>query len=204
MSLTSKCTRAVTLLIGFAAGKTEQYDLTKSSLEKAIDINPEYARPYIGMANLNYILALKPIEESKNVNDVDQALLDNCFKFLELAVQAPEKPPLADVDTKIHFSRGQCYWLRTYTGRLPDFSLAISEFQQVITAYNNGANPRVREFAAESYARLGLIDSLTNNMAEAAKNYQTAADLLPDIPDRQQLYQKRADKINQALSQPTP
>ncbi len=191
-------------LIGFAAGKTEQYDLTKSSLEKAIDINPEYARPYIGMANLNYILALKPIEESKNVNDVDQALLDNCFKFLELAVQAPEKPPLADVDTKIHFSRGQCYWLRTYTGRLPDFSLAISEFQQVITAYNNGANPRVREFAAESYARLGLIDSLTNNMAEAAKNYQTAADLLPDIPDRQQLYQKRADKINQALSQPTP
>jgi len=195
-------------LLGFAAGKAKQYDLTESALEKAIAINPDYARPYIGIANLNYVLALKPFEESKDIKDVDLILLDNCFKYLELAVQAPEKPPLAEVDTKIRFSRGQCYWLKTYVGKLPDYTLAIDEFQQVITAYNNRKDfrdrERVREFAGESHARLGLIYNLTGNLTEAVDRYQIAAELLSDIPERQQLYQKRADEIKQTLSQQTP
>ena len=187
-------------LIGFSAGKAEQYDLAETSLEKAMEINPDYARPYIGMANLNYIKALMPFDISKNPENVDQLLLDNCFIYLELAVQAPEKPPLAEVDTKIHFARGQCYWLKTYTGQLADFSKAMEEFQQVIMAYNDGANPRVRELAAESHARLGLICNLTGDLLAAANEYQMAADLLADIPERQALYQERANE----LKQPTP
>jgi tetratricopeptide (TPR) repeat protein len=186
-------------LIGFSAGKAEKYDLTKSALEKAIAINPAYSRPYIGMANLNYMRALEPFNISKNAGDIDQTLLDHCFEYLELAVQAPEKPPLAEVETKIHFSRGQCYWLKTYTGQLPNFDLAIAEFQAVISTYDNGANPRVYEFAGESHARLGLIYQLTSELVEAANEYQMAADILKDIPERQQLYQKRADEINDQL-----
>jgi tetratricopeptide (TPR) repeat protein len=189
-------------LMGFAAAKVGEYDLTRSALEQAIAINPDYARPYIGMANLSYILALELFEESKNIEDVDQTLLNQCFEYLEKAVQAPEKPPLAEVETKIHFSRGQCYWLRTYTGKLTDFRLAISEFEQVIAAYDNGGNPRIRELAAESYARLGLIHRLMNNLPEAVGNYQKAAELLPDMPDRQKLYQERADEIQQIITQP--
>lgn len=191
-------------LIGFAAGKAENYELTQSSLEKAISINPDYARPYIGLANLNYILALKPFESSQNVNDVDQALLDKCFEYLELAVQAPEKPPLAEVETKIHFARGQCYWLKTFTGKLPNFDLAVAEFRQVIDAYDDGANPRVYEFAGESYARLGLIYRLVGNLPEAAKHYQKAVEILSPIPERQAVYQKRLEEINVELLQPTP
>jgi tetratricopeptide (TPR) repeat protein len=191
-------------LIGFAAGKAKQYDITEAALEKAITINPDYARPYIGMANLNYILSLKPFEESKNVGDVDQSLLDQCFTYLDLAVQAPEKPPLAEVDTKINFARGQCYWLKAYTGKLPDFSSAIAEFNTVIKAYNDGENPRIYEFAAESHARLGLIYQLNNRLSEAAREYQTAANLLSTIPERQGLYQKRAEEIKQSLASPTP
>lgn len=191
-------------LIGFAAGKAENYDLTQSSLEKAISINPEYARPYIGLANLNYILALKPFEASQNVNDVDQALLDKCFEYLDLAVQAPEKPPLAEVETKIHFARGQCYWLKTFTGNLPDFDLAVAEFRAVIDAYGDGSNPRVYEFAGESYARLGLIYRLVGKLPEAAEHYQKAVEILSPIPDRQAIYQKRLDEINAEMLQPTP
>lgn len=182
-------------LIGFAAGKAGQYDITKSALEKAIELNSNYSRPYIGIANLNYILALQPFEESKDPADVDQVLLDNCFSYLDLAVQAPEKPPLAEVDTKIHFARGQCYWLKTYTGYLPSYDLAFEEFQQVVAAFDNGTNPRVRELAAESHARLGLIYQLTGNLSSAADEYQLAANLLFDIPERQALYQNRADEI---------
>lgn len=191
-------------LIGFAAGKAENYELTQSSLEKAIAINPNYARPYIGLANLNYILALKPFEVSQNVNDVDQTLLDKCFEYLDLAVQAPEKPPLAEVETKIHFARGQCYWLKTFTGKLPNFDLAVSEFRQVIDAYRDGANPRVYEFAGESYARLGLIYRLVNKLPEAAEHYQKAIEILSPIPERQAVYQKRLNEINAEMLQSTP
>jgi tetratricopeptide (TPR) repeat protein len=191
-------------LIGFAAGKAKQYDLTETALEKAIKINPNYARPYIGMANLNYVRALEPFDVSKDQKDVDQALLDNCFKYLELAVKAPEKPPLAEVDTKIHFARGQCYWLKTYTGKFPDFKLAIDEFQQVIVAYKDGENPRVRELAAESHARIGLIYNLTGNRLAAVEQYKMAADLLVDIPDRRELYLNRAKELNNQMQTGTP
>lgn len=191
-------------LIGFAAGKAKQYDLTESALEKAIDINPDYARPYIGMANLNYILALQPFEASKDPADVDQELLDKCFTYLEKAEDAPEKPPLAEAETKIHFSRGQCLWLKTYTGELPDFSSSVKEFEAVIASYDDGNNPRVRELAAESHARLGLIYRLTGDLPRALENYQIAADLLSDIPERQAQFQERVDELEKILSEPTP
>jgi tetratricopeptide (TPR) repeat protein len=191
-------------LIGFTAGKAKQYDLTRSSLEKAIGINSEYARPYVGMANLNYVLAVTQYQQSKKIEAVDQTLLDQCFAYLDLAVQAPEKPPLADVDTKIHFSRGQCYWLRTYTGQLDDYSLAISEFQQVLDAYGDGKNPRVQEFAAESHARLGFIATYEYDTSNALIHYQEAIKLLPDDPERQAVFQEAVDKLKQSLLTPTP
>lgn len=191
-------------LLGFSAGKAKNYDLTEASLEKAIKINPDYARPYIGMANLNYILALQPFEESKDPVDVDQKLLDKCFTYLEKADDAPEKPPLAEVETKIHFSRGQCLWLKSYTGELPDFSLSIKEFAAVIASYDDGNNPRVRELAAESYARLGLIYRLTGDLPRALENYQIAVDLLADIPERQAQFQERADEIQRQITQSSP
>ena len=156
------------------------------------------------MANLSYILALQPFEESKDPADVDQKLLDKCFSYLEKAESAPEKPPLAEAETKIHFSRGQCLWLKTYTGELPDFSSAVTEFEAVIASYDDGNNPRVRELAAESHARLGLIYRLTGDLPRALENYQIAADLLPDIPERQAQFQERVDELEKMLSEPTP
>ncbi len=191
-------------LIGFAAGKAKRYDLTETALKTAIEINPDYARPYIGMANLNYILALQPFEESKNPADIDQELLKKCFTFLEKAENALEKPPLAEVDTKIHFSRGQCLWLKTYTGELPDFSSSVKEFEAVIASYDDGNNPRVRELAAESHARLGLIYRLTGDLPRALENYKTAVDLLADIPERQAQFQIRTNEIEKILSESTP
>lgn len=186
-------------LIGFSAGKASKYDEAEVALEKAIKINPDYSRPYIGIANLNYIRALSPFEKSKKIEDVDFKLLDSCFDYLNLAMKASEKPPLAEVETKIHFSRGQCYWLKTYTGQLDDFSLAIKEFEQVIINYGDGDNPRIYELAAESHARLGLIYQLTDNLSKAVEEYQIAANLLPTIPERQTLYQKRADEIQKLI-----
>jgi len=193
-------------LIGFSAAKVGQYEIAERALEKAIELNPDYSRPYIGMANLNYMLALQP----SNGAGVDQDLLDKCFHYLELAVQAREKPPFAEVDTKIHFARGQCYWLKAYSGQLPDYELAIDEFQWVIENYD-GKNLSIMELAAESHARLGLIYKETKNLTEAVHEYELAVHeyepvvlLSDEIRARQELYQKRADEIQELIQQSTP
>ena len=192
-------------LIGFAAGKTEDYQLTETALRKAIALNPRYARPYIGLANLDYLLALQPYTETNDVKDVDQSLLDECFEQLQAAEDAPEKPPLAEVETKIHFARGQCYWLKTFSGQLPSFDLAVAEFRAVITAYDDGRKPGVYEYAGESYARMGLIYKLTNQLPKAAEYYQKAIDTLGEnIPKRRDLYQERLEEIQKLIAQPSP
>lgn len=87
---------------------------------------------------------------------------------------------------------------------MPDFSLSVKEFEAAIASYDDGNNPRVRELAAESHARLGLIYRLTGDLPRALENYQIAADLLSDIPERQAQFQDRADEIEKILLETTP
>jgi hypothetical protein len=51
---------------------------------------------------------------------------------------------------------------------------------------------------------LGLIDQLTNELPQAASEYQMAANILADFPERQQLYQKRADEIKIEIQETSP
>jgi tetratricopeptide (TPR) repeat protein len=194
--------KVIYAFVGFSAGKAGQYDVAELALKKAIELDPKYARPFIGMANLNYMRALLPFEKSKNPDDIDNALLENCFSYLDLAVQAPEKPPLAEVDTKIHFSRGQCLMLKAYARLIPSLEPAYNEFQLVIQAYGDGKNPRVRELAAESHARVGMIYRLTGQNEKAISEYQATVNLLYDYPERQKLYQESIEEITKDI--PTP
>jgi len=189
-------------LIGLAAGKSGHYDIAEDVLLRAIEIDDEYARPYIGMANLNYIRAMQGFEISKQIQDIQPEFLDICLNYLEQAVSAPNKPPLADVETKIHFSRGQCYLAQVLAGKGVDLMPAIIEFEYVIEDFGDGANSRVRELAAESYARLGLVYNLTENYDQAATHYQLAADLLTDFPERREQYLQRASELKSKTISP--
>jgi tetratricopeptide (TPR) repeat protein len=190
-------------LLGFSAGKVGDYELTETMLHQSLEIDPEYARPYIGLANVAYMRSLLPFQESKNPADIDFSLLQECDAFLEKARQAKNKPPLAEVETKIHFAQGQCSMMTTYSGNNDSFDWAVQEFEQVITAYDNGKNTRVQELAGEAYARLALIYSLTGSPEQAGQYYQKAADTLKIIStERAKLYQERANAILGII--PTP
>lgn len=183
-------------LLGFTAGKVGDYELTETMLAQSLEIDPEYARPYIGLANVAYMRSLLLVQESTNPADIDFSLLQECDALLEQARQAKNKPPLAEVETKIHFAQGQCSMMTTYSGRSDSFDLAVQEFEQVIAAYDDGKNSRVQELAGEAYARLALIFSLTDSPDQAGQYYQKAADTLKLIsPERAKLYQERADAI---------
>jgi tetratricopeptide (TPR) repeat protein len=190
-------------LLGFSAGKLGDFDLTEKMLKQSLAIDPEYARPYIGLANVAYMRALVPFQKSLKPADIDFALVEVCDAYLEKARQAKNKPPLAEVEAKIHFSQGQCSWLRTYSGHSDSYEPAVLEFQAVLSAYADGQNPRVQELAGEAYARLAVIDRLTGDAASARINYQKAAETLKTIsPERASLYQKRADEASAVTPAP--
>lgn len=191
------------LFLGNSVIREEEADLdtAQSYFQKALEIRPDYSRAMIGLANVKYRKALAPVTKSNDPADADEELLQEAVDLLTAAAQSSNQPPLADVPTKTHFELGQCYFMLTYSGHLDTYALATSEFKQVIADYGDGANPRVKERAAEAYARMGLILALSGDTDEAIQNYQTAAEMTDDNPERQAIFLERIQKLqnNQSM-----
>lgn len=181
--------------------ETPDLDLAQVYFQKALDIQPDYSRALLGLSNVKYRKSLIPITKTNDPKNADAALLSEAVKLLTSASQSANQPPLADVPTKIHFELGQCYFMLAYSGHLDSYAPAIAEFEQVIADYGNGENPRVKERAAEAYARLGLILALSGETDEAVQNYQTAAEMTADNPERQAIFLERIQKLqsNQSI-----
>ncbi len=189
------------LLEGNAAAKQNDLVTSISYLNRSLEIDPEYARPIVSLASVYYLQALEPFNESQKPSDVDLALIDKAIAEYNLALQAHHQPALSDITTKVNFGLGQCYLMQVYAGSKGSLNLAVDKFKSVIADYRS--NPRLRELAAESHARLGLIYALSNHDADAVQEYQQAAALLYDNPERQQVYKDRAAKLLAGVT-PTP
>ncbi len=181
------------LLAGNAALKADDLALSNNYYQKAITVNPEYARGYLGIANVHYRLSLKPFEETMNPADIDHELLARALDALERASKATNQPPLSDIPTKIHFELGQIYLMQVYSGQETSFSTAIKEFEAVIEDYADGNNPRIQERAAESHARLGLI----YDTDLAIKEYQLATSLLTSSSERHKYYEQKLKELGE-------
>lgn len=183
------------LLAGNAAMKTKDFDTAVSSLNKSLVIDPEYGRPLVTLGSVYYLQALEPFDQSKDLGSIDLNLIDKAIKMYSQALDAKNQPALSDISSKVHFGLGQCFFLQSYAGMDMPIVNAVNEFQIVIDDYGNGKNPRIREITAEAHARLGLIYDSSGYSQDAAQEYQLAADLLYDHPERQALYQKRVQEL---------
>ncbi len=195
------------LLAGNAAIKANNLELADSYYQKAISINSEYARGYLGVANVYYRLALKPFEETMNPTDIDHELLNMALETLEQASKATNQPPRSDISTKIHFELGQIYLMQVYSGQETSFASAIKEFEAVIADYADGKNPRIQERAAESHARLGLIYELSDYTDLAVKEYQLATSLLTRSSERRIYYEQKLEELGgkvEGIDSPNP
>jgi tetratricopeptide (TPR) repeat protein len=192
------------LLAGNAAMKAKDFDTSITELEKSLSIDPDYGRPLITLGAVYYLQALKPFDKTKIPSDIDLELLGEAIEKYNQALKAKHQPALSDISTKAHFGLGQCYLMQSYAGMDTPLSDAVDEFQIVIHDYENGKNPRIREITAEAHGRLGLIYDLSGYSSDAAQEYQLAADLLFDNPERQKQYQNRAQEllINTPISTP--
>lgn len=183
------------LLIGNAAIKSSQMDMAQVNYEKALSLNPDYSRPYIGLGSVAYRRAIWLFEQTGELSDIETELIDISIQNYEKAMQVGYHPPLSDIETKVHFGFGQCYLMKWIAGQEKWRNSAEEEFKIVINDYDSGSNPRLHELAAESHARLGLIYDLSNNWTQSIKEYEQAILLLDTNPQRQQLYIKRLENL---------
>ncbi len=189
------------LLMGNSMGRLMDMKAAEAYHKKALEIDPEYSRAYIGLASVYYIRSLDRFSETQDVNDIDTILLYKAINTYQQGLAVHTQPPLSDISTKASFGIGQCYTMLSLCGEIDFTDLAIIEFNAVIDEYDNGRNPRVRELAAESYARLGLIYLLSDQKEKSLEFYNLAAELLHDNPDRQSIYKKRIRAIGSSISE---
>jgi tetratricopeptide (TPR) repeat protein len=195
--------KVVYLLIGNAAGKANQIAKAEEYFRESLIKDPNYARAYVGLGSVAYSQALAPYNVSKNPKDIDLANLEQAITQYHKALQSTDKPPLSDIEIKVHFGLGQCYILLVLSGNEKTFDLAVEEFNQVIKGYNNGENPRVQELASEAHARLGLIYRLSGFSDKALDEYKIALSLAEEYSERWNIYQSEISTLQPLISTPT-
>ncbi len=150
--------------------------LASIAYEKSIEINPSYARAYVGKAGIRYIEALgNPDSSEFGVVDID--LLDEAERLYAYSLDVSDVPQNAYLDIKTQFSLGQIYIVKSQVLSDPDFlEKAETAFQYVVDSYQNGNAP-IQDFASHAFARLGLINRMNSNTAEAIKYYEKAIEI---------------------------
>jgi tetratricopeptide (TPR) repeat protein len=158
---------ALYLLTGNAYIRQESKSQDFSSLptaefyyQKAVDeasgSGAEYGRAMIGEANVLYLSAITQAS-------CEAVRLDKASGMLDQALALKDQPDSANIETKVHFYRGQIALIR-YDCRLPggDWAQAAEgEFNWVIQYYEkdpaSGESAGIRDFVSAAYARLGYL-----------------------------------------------
>lgn len=142
------------------AGDREQ---ARADYQKAIDLNPEYARAYIGLGNIAYA-------EFSSSTTLDPAKLDEAWADYLKARNANFKPDSAHVEANLHVQIGNVYSLKAQTGNPEYYAKAEIEYGQVIAEFEKG-EPELSELAAHAYSGMGVIELVYAKDYAKATNY---------------------------------
>jgi len=162
------------LFEGNAALKSFLFNEAGIAYQQALTIEPEYARAYAGLGSLYYLKAIEELDQEKfSPND---AYLEQAISYFERALEAQLQPPSADIEAKVAFGLGQVYLAKWFAGE-STLNIAVSNFNVLLQLYNNGENPRLSDFASETYGRLGMINLQLENVDAAINDFTNALDL---------------------------
>lgn len=171
----------VYLLIGNAyirqASKMQDFStlsLADKEYQDALDVNPNYGRALIGKANILYLDAL-------TLNSCDPAGLNIASNLLDQALALKDQPASANIETKVHFYRGQIAIIRDncHIQGTDWLTVAQQEFTWVTDQYetrrqNQGDYQGIETFASHAYARLSYVAYQRNNKDAAISLLQKA------------------------------
>ena len=149
----------------------------ESYFAQSSNIDPDYARAYLGLGDIAYLQSADCDEEGC---DIIAEPLTQSISFYEQALASPNAPAAAVTDAKANFGLGQVYFRQSLIQGDRTFARAIGYFTAVLTEYESGNSPRARDIAAEAHARLGLIACLQGNYGDASDAYQAAIQYYTD------------------------
>jgi tetratricopeptide (TPR) repeat protein len=165
-----------------AASETKEFEpllsLAEEAYQSALEINKDYGRALVGMANVDYLRAYTQ-------NDCDPAGLEDASRLLDEALALTDQPASANLETKVHFYRGQIAIIRDYCKIAgSDWRAAAEqEFTWVSERYEtdpeSDASKSIEYFASHAYARLGYLAYLRNDANAAIAFTQKAIPIAP-------------------------
>jgi tetratricopeptide (TPR) repeat protein len=171
MGITASRLASVTLDSGYVDESLDYFD-------RALAIDPNFARAVVGEAGATYQLALGDLK-TRQGSQVEPQLLDQAEALYRRAATL-DAPAAAEIATKTHFGLGQIFLVRYYLKAAGGdwLAQARAEFQAILDAYTAGG-ARNPELVGHAYARLGLIaNDIDQDPAAAIPLYQAAITLV--------------------------
>ena len=139
---------------------TRLLNQAQQDFETASARNPNYARAYAGLGGVLYQRSVRQAAPGDAWSSIPESELSAISDDFDHASSASDLPLTADIPTKVNFGLGEVALLRFLAGDTAQAATALDYFQKVTAEYGQldlPSNPRVREFAAQSYGFIGLI-----------------------------------------------
>lgn len=153
-------------------------DEALDDFDKALEIDPNYARALAGEASAQYQLAIGDLQKRQG-SKIDTGLLDQAEATFKRAAGTPA-PDAAEIGLKTQFGLGQIYLVRYYL-KVPGgdwLAQARAEFQGIVDS-NSSKGARDQDLIGHAYARLALIaDQIDKQPKDAILLYQKAIPLV--------------------------
>jgi tetratricopeptide (TPR) repeat protein len=156
------------ILMGNAAAKNGNLEEARRYYERSLEINPAYARGYIGLATVY-------LRNELNNSRIDYSKIWDTKALFERALLAEEKPPSSFIDLKAHFGLGETNLLLTQGNQSELLEDAQLHFEYVIKNYDAKDLEFLRDRISQSYAHLGLIAYIKGESMETVQEYYERA-----------------------------
>ena len=177
------------LFLGNAAGRRKHYGKAAEWYSKALQLNPQYARAQIGLAEVRYHQASgETVDRTCRPDGVDANRLAGAVSDYERAKTMTDRPALAQVDAKIALGLGRTYLCLGLAG-LGHRRDAEDQLRAVIEAYDRG-NGEIRRLVVEALSARANLEGLMPDGADRTARYMRATEAcqravtLADTPRR--------------------
>jgi len=153
------------------AGRPSDLGAARAFYDRALELNPEYARARLGRAEV----LLHEARGNCESGGADAGGLTRSIEAFREAQAAKVQPALSDVPAKVIFGLARAHLCLSQALAGDNWTEAERGFQQVVRQFDFG-NHRLRGMAAEAHAGLGFVYLPPAGEPDAAGRYRRAAD----------------------------
>jgi tetratricopeptide (TPR) repeat protein len=163
------------LMHSYAQKLAGDYDEALISLEKALTLNPDYPRAWIGLGNVYYARYTR--------GDADPVLLDQAWDYYLMATETRNPAPGEYIYEKAQIGFGNIEILRIQQhGDISLLESAAEHFQWVVERHEQRPNDQgLERLAAYAQYNLGWLYDAQGDFAAAKTAYQRCLELPTDF-----------------------